>query len=75
MASIARQFLALDIERGTVQPPGPHDTQPLLPEDAIEAKRALMIGLVERMPRLGVDLAFKLLLEQKEYWSVRESQG
>ena len=82
MASPAQQFLKLDRERldanavvaAVMAPPGPRDTQQLLPEDAIEAKRQLAIGLLERMPRLGVDLAFRLLLELKEYWSLREQQ-
>lgn len=75
MDPLAQQFIRQDQERGAVVPPGPRDTQRLLPEDAIEAKRQLAIGLLERMPRVGVDIAFRLLLELKEYWSVREAHG
>lgn len=84
MASIAQQFLKLDRERldaaavaaaAESVAPGPRDTQPLLPDDAIEAKRALAIGLLERMPRLGVEISFRLLLELREYWMVREAHA
>lgn len=75
MSSLTQQSSRQDQGRGTVAPHGPRDTQQLLSDDAIEAKRQLAIGLLERMPRIGVDIAFRLLLEIKEYWSVREAHG
>lgn len=51
------------------------DTQVLLPEDPVEAKRQLAIRLLEVMPAMGVELSLRLLIEVKGYWSIREMQG